>query len=275
MCTVLVCSNSFVIRRVVSHAFSIGRRALSVQRRGSKSTFACAGMLSCLVLLLGTEPRAHAGPLTYQFQAEVASVLPDAGGVSLPVQISVGDIITGTFTFDPSLGGQPFEQPGLLAFLIHGQVFAIQGYKMEVANNNFPNAVPLEYTIADPARILDDVAPGSSDSIVLRSASLDGFSAVLDSDPDLLLDPRVFFANDDLLLTSSDLVTDLSIWNTFSFREMSLSFMNETTGGSVYIGALIGPVTAIPEPAMAFGVLGGCILISRLVRNTRRRGIVM
>jgi hypothetical protein len=54
--------------------------------------------------------------------------------------------------------------------------------------------------------------------------------------------------NEDGLLDSSDLTADLAMWNTFSFREMSLLFVDAVTSGEVYIGAYVGAVQLIPEP---------------------------
>ncbi len=221
-------------------------------------------------LLLGIASTGTAAPLTFHFQAQVASVLPDGGGVDLPVQISVGDTIKGRFTFDPSIEGPSSLQNGQLVFEIHGTEFEMHGYRIRVANDDFPNAIPLEYSIANPAHILGDVAPGSSDSIVLSSAATGGYSGVIEGHPELTLDPRLVFANDDSLLSSTELITDTAIWNAFSFREMSLSFIDDTAGSSIYIGAQIGPVAAIPEPSSLLHAIAGGALIMYSIRGHRR-----
>jgi hypothetical protein len=82
------------------------------------------------------------------------------------------------------------------------------------------------------------------------------------------------FANEDGLLTSNELLADPQLWNAFSLREMSLIFQNVDTGNAAYVGAYIGQIEQVPEPAsiVLMGVF--CLLLICTLRRRMKGGSV-
>jgi hypothetical protein len=194
-----------------------------------------------------------AAPLTFQFQANVASVLPTAGGAALPFPLSAGDELEVEFSFDPGTGGPQYPQASPLRVSLGGQVGLTAGFLIDVRNDDIPNAVPVPGSIADPANTpIVDLGPGASDNIFL-SCVTSSVCGVLQDRPNLTFRPVIAFSHEGSLLNSEDLPTDPMKWNAFPFREMSLTFINNTTSGETYIGANIGTVKLIPE--LSTGVL--------------------
>jgi hypothetical protein len=200
-----------------------------------------------------------AAPVTFRFESEVASVLPNRGGADLPFDVSEGDSLVTTFSFEPASGGPEYPQSGLIQFAINGHVLAISGYNISVQDNELTSGLA-RGRIADPIHApIDDDPGGSRDNIFLgclpHSTPEEFFCGSLTINPAIVFRPTVGLSNEDDLISSDKLSTDLAIWNQFSFREMSLSFVNTITNGETYVGAFVGSVKLVPEPGTILLVL--------------------
>jgi hypothetical protein len=199
-----------------------------------------------------------AAPVTFKFTADVASVVPFNGDANLPFDVVAGDTVVTTFKFVPANGGPNFPQFDLLRFELSGHVVNVPNYVITVRDEYAPNSAPIPGSIADPVNApIDDQAPGSSDNIFLGCMSPQAFCGLLVGSDEISVLPVVRFSTDDNPLGNGSLVTDVNVWNQFSFREMSLSFRNGDTGGQVYIGAYIRAVEQIPEVGTLCMVLLG------------------
>ncbi len=226
----------------------------------------------------GEHKTIFAAPVTFHFEAEVASVSSSMGGISLPFTIVPGDTIATTFTFEPSSGGPAYAQSSQLRFNIGGHELSIAGFVINVGNDAVPNAVPLTGEIADPSSIFfPDQGPGSSDGIGLGCINGGAFfcgSVPLHSQVAYV--PVIAFLGEDSIINSTDLTDDVHVWNAFTFREMALSFIDNDTQGEVYIGAYIGSVQAVPEPATSYLLVSGSFFVAAAFSATiaRRRDLV-
>jgi hypothetical protein len=228
----------------------------------------CAMLLSHLCASRGI---LHAAPVTFRFEADVASVNPIGNGANLPFNLSAGDPIVASFTFEPSIGGPHFPQSGGLRFELAGQHVSTSTYTISVHDESVPNAAPISGSIADPLNTpVVDQAPGSSDNIFITCpAPQSSFCAVVSGYDQLSVRPSIALSTDFEVLSSNNLVADLHAWNSFTFREMSLVFHDSSTGGETYVGAYIGAVqsAAAPEPASILMAIMGAIalLIARRI----------
>jgi hypothetical protein len=214
-----------------------------------------------------------AAPVTFRFEAEVASVSPSKGGVALPFTIAPGDTIATTFAFEPTSGGSRYDQLGELRFDIADQQLSISGFTISVGNDALPNAVPLRGEIADPTIIfLSDQGPGSSDGIGLRCLNGSAFlCGSLPVHPEIKYVPAIAFLGEDSSINSTELTDEVSVWNAFTFREMSLLFIDNDAHGEVYIGLYIGSVYAVPEPATSFLLVSGILFLATVSSARIRR----
>ncbi len=214
-----------------------------------------------------------AAQVTLAFEAQIASILSSKGGTNLPFNASVGDTLAATFTFDPASGGPLYPQPGTMQFVLGGETLKIAGFQIAVRNDYSPNQIPLTGSIADPANTpIVDQGPGISDHISLTCLTQGVFNCgTIPSHSELAYRPTVVLAGLADILSSQDLTANVAAWNSFTFREMSLSFVDLDTNGETYLGAYIGPLHAIPEPGTQFMVAG---VIGASLRNLRcrRRG---
>jgi hypothetical protein len=204
---------------------------------------AAAGLFACV-------PAARSATLTFRFSASIASVIDTNGGAGFPHGVQVGDTMKGLFQLEVDLVDPQGTQNGALQLFVSTHELQVQPFSASVANDDFPNAVPRAGQIANPASIIvGDVAPGSSDRILLTCPSSDHFCGVVPGAAEISFRPRVALVNADTLLQDTSLPSDPSIWNAFTFREMSLTFWNSETGGTTYIGADVGGFALVPEPA--------------------------
>lgn len=233
----------------------------------------CAAAAFILTLNAGIEI-SRAAQVTFAFDAHVASVGSVRGGADLPFSVSTDDTLTATFTFEPSTGGPLYPQLGVLQFVLGGETLELSGYEIGVFNDNFPIAVPRTGDIAEPGKFrFGDQGPGSSDNISLSCLRTPAVftCGTVPAHNRLAYRPSILLAGSDDLLSSTDLTATVAIWNSFTFREMSLYFIDTNTGGETFIGAYIGPLRAIPEPntqvTMVLGAIGASL--SRLCYRRR------
>lgn len=219
----------------------------------------------------------QAAPVEFRFEAEVASVLPrnrdGSTNLSLPFAVTIGDTIVATFSFEPATGGPNYPQAGVLRFEIGGEVVEVPQYLIEVHNESVPDAEDLRGRIADPGNTpIVDLGPGTADLMSLSCDSTqDLFCGLVPGHEQLSVWPVIQFTTDNEILSSNDLVADLSVWNGFTFREMFLSFRNSETGGETYIGAYVGAVELVPETrTISLAIVGILSWVS--MSRTRRAG---
>jgi hypothetical protein len=93
---------------------------------GQHFRLCCALRLFVLSGLLGTEASPLlCGPVTFKFDAEIVGV-PVGNPFDLPLTYQVGDIIQGTFAFEPG-SGAPIGDNAIAAFQNHSLEFEING----------------------------------------------------------------------------------------------------------------------------------------------------
>jgi hypothetical protein len=209
-------------------------------------------LLSCwLIVGLGLTRNVSASAVTLQFDAHVASVTQSAGGATLPISISENDPIVGFYSFEPQPGGPSFPQGGQLKISLPGFSVENTGYDISIVDNR-SEWVPLAGTFADPQNTpIDDRGPGGvrdEISVSCLGTLASPYCAVVTTDNSLSWQTSILFAGDSALLSSEDLTGDPAVWNSFSFREMRLSFTDSDTGGQTFIGAYVDTVEAVPEP---------------------------
>lgn len=223
----------------------------------------CLPLVCCFAASLDS----HAAPVTYRFGGTVASAFVLTNGAPLALDITRGDVITGTFTFEPGTSGARYPQIGGLSLAVRDHIIETGDYVIEVADEDVPNAAPVPGRIADPLNTpIVDQAPGSSDGIYVTCDNFDEYCARIEGMDGILARPLIALVSDSEILTSEDLLDDLQIWNSFTFRELSLEFRDSTTGAETYVGAHLGAVSLVPEPSGASLVLVAAISLAFAIR---------
>ncbi len=206
----------------------------------------------------------EAAPVTFAFEAEVASVIEVNWGAGVPFAVNVDDVLVSSFELDSFSGGPQRIQTGALSFEVAGYEFSLTGFVLTVENDDAPDAIPLRGRLAAPLNTpIVDQAPGITDSLFF--SCIDPFDlscGSLAGNEDIVFGPRIALIGDRTVHASTELTTDLTIWNAFSFRELVLLFRNESTGGTTRIGAYVGSVSQIPEPASGIlAILCGVLVL--------------
>jgi hypothetical protein len=215
-----------------------------------------------------------AAPVTFRFEAEVASAFPTRDGAGFPFTVSAGDVISATLTIEPGSPGPIYPQLGSIQFKISGTALVASDFQIKIAHGE-DIGIDVPGRIADPNNTPDADGAPIGDSVYV-SCSEDGplFCGVIPDYSDLVFRPTVVFAEPASLLNSTDLATDTWIWNQFSRREMSLLIRDANTGNDIYyIGAYVGPLNLVPEPSSAHLIfilacaLTAWSLVSRTLRH--------
>ena len=213
-----------------------------------------------LGILLAAASLANAAPVTFRFEAEVASV----SGVPLPFPVTIGDDISAKLTFETSAAGSPYVQSLGIEFSLSGSLLQLSEYRIRVADDDFPGPTDIRGRIADPLNTpIVDFRPIINDNVII-SSNLDFLpsAGVLPGTviglPHLSFAPVVVLAFPDDVLTTNVLPDDIASWNDFTFREMSLSFVNALSGDRTYVGAYLRSFYSVPEP---FYIHSGAISI--------------
>jgi hypothetical protein len=181
----------------------------------------------------------YAEPITFQFNAEVVSV--SAGSpFNLPFTYEVGDVMTGTFTFEPapgSVGGNSIAANQAFPFQIsiNGTLVGSSVYRIEAFNNTpitdseFESPVDsMSIGCSEPACIPNYVSLSVGDPFRVRSRM--NLLGEMDTFPTALI---------------SDEPAD---WNALDLqRTLSITFDNQGPG-SMGLLARVGEFIAVPEP---------------------------
>jgi len=247
---------------------SVHRAGECLRLRALRPSSLRLGVLMFAGIICAAGAAIQAAPVTFRFEAEIASVIPPDGGLSLPFEVSSGDSIIATFTFEPTAGGPDFPQTAALRFELAGNTVLVPAYTIAVRDEDVPNATDLTGRIADPENTpIVDLAPGSSDNISVTCVSSVAFCGSLEGNAQLQVRPIIHLSTDDNPLSDTSLVADVNVWNQFSFREMSLTFSNPENGGiQTYIGAYIGVIHQVPEPGtFVLALIGTAALAMRMM----------
>lgn len=220
-------------------------------------SFASAAILLCITQSV------EATPMTLAFEAEVASIGAFGGGVDLPFDIDIGDIITVSF----STGSAAAE------LHIWTSEFSLEkpNYGL-VIEDNARGWIPFSGRIADPANtpIVDRGPAGASDLVDFVQIECAGphdlstcESTPLSTEDFLVWFPRILLAGESNVLSGGEVPIDTSVLNALTFREMSLNFVDSDSGSVTTVGAFVGEIYAIPEPPSA-RLSGLCLSIALL-----------
>jgi hypothetical protein len=91
------------------------------------------------VLFIGIVGASHlileAAPVTFEFDATVASPNVGTGNTNLRFTISPGDPIVGSISFEPEGDGPLFPQSGKMRFEIGGASLEVSGFQIIVEND--------------------------------------------------------------------------------------------------------------------------------------------
>jgi hypothetical protein len=214
-------------------------------------------------LLIGLSCSSGRGaPVKFKFDAEIRNVA-DGNPFNLPLTYEVGDIIFGSFIFEPNsgniIGGNRVvaSQPFAFEFDINGTVVATSGFRIEVFNDTaiddsgFPE--PIDVTTlgcSEPTCIPDLVILAEGEPFRVRTRMQ------LIGSEDVVLAPEI----------SSDPAT----WNAFELkRSLVLAFDNDGPG-SMGFDAVVGSMVQVPEPisiaslALAATIAASCQSLRRV-----------
>jgi len=231
------------------------------------------GMAFCgavaALILLGWSSVLQAAPVTFAFKASVDSISSGASFDS-EIDLTVGDEITGRFTFDPNAGdgNSPFEviQPYAFSVVFNGVKLSSAAYETTSRDD-----VHLDVDCSDLA------CPGfaTSDSLSLKGSNLMEVGNLILSNLDA--DSSGFqmqleewfghpFWGGMNILDSANIPADIGTWNQFSGRSLKV-WLGDGQGGSLSMNATVGQFTVVPEPSS--GTLIFLIVISGLANTGR------
>jgi len=197
------------------------------------------------VLVFGMSSTLEAAPVTFAFDAEISSVslgIPFDSGIDF----SVGDTISGQFTFQPfeencAIADGPFQpfgctKPQLFSFSmeIDGINLSVNSYEIDTLNNTgvFDGAGPVVQDFLEPR------GRGLSPAEASRPISIDpassGFGMMLRGGAS-----SINFAS---IPGSPD------VWNQFNLERSLNIFVLDGNGGVIRIRAVVGQFSIVPEP---------------------------
>ena len=150
------------------------RRALNLGSYLHQQLGLPAAVLAMVFLALWGGRTLHAAPVTFRFEAEVASITEFGGGVSIPSDIQVGESFRVQFTFDPQNSGGPVSQLFPLQIRFDDLQLVVDEYFLQVADE-LSSWIPFTGSIADPLSApIDDRGPGGvSDALFVSCGSSD------------------------------------------------------------------------------------------------------
>jgi hypothetical protein len=222
---------------------------LSLTYRAIPTVYPSRNVLVFAFLAIGLAPfePTLATPITFRFDGTVTHAL--AGNpFDLPFTYQVGEVISGKLTFEPgvgvSTGDNSIEAQQFLGleFVVNGTTFGTSAYSIRVFDNDL--------IIADDPDITDGLV---ADTMVLQCSASSTESCM----PELISGPsgspyritvRMDLTGEKSILNTPIVRPEAEIWNAFSFRRRLTITFNDETGGSMLLGATVGPFTVIPEP---------------------------
>ena len=190
-----------------------------------------------------------AASIALQFNTTVESAAnfplgPIETNLPLPFAFAVGDSISVNLTYDPASGTGTYVQGGQLEIKVGTQQLLTSPFQISVAND--ANGI-----IDTPGRIAVAFAPsvdrGQFDAdraVVSCTGGFGSYCGVVPGHPEFKFMAQLVFEDDvDLsTLSSSELFTEVGVWNSFRNREMRVAFNN-----GAFIGAYIPNVSIVPE----------------------------
>ena len=218
---------------------------------------------------LALDPRVEAAPVTLRFDATIGTVstgIPFDSGV----QFSLGDTISGKFTFDPAEGdgGMSFHAVQPYDFFLNINYVSLftPSFEIEAINNTV--------IISDcPAGV--DCLSGPVDELDLGGGGL----SWVENAPPLNIDPsksgfRMTLNGMANVLAQASHPSDADVWNDFDLRRQFDVDFEDGNGGAIGFVATLGEFVAIPEPSSLglASLLGAFILlVRRQIIFTNRR----
>ncbi len=210
------------------------------------------------VLVLGACSTAWAAPVTFGFEAEIdrLSGIPFDSGINF----SVGDIISGQFTFDPSAGDGTTHfvgiQPHSFGLNINGVAVSVPTFSIEVFNDtpilDFP-----------PTSQVDSIKLGAGDLAPLQPELFPNIDATVSNF-------RMEFLAPTFSLDQASIPGSAAVWNEFVLRRQLSVRFRSGSGDVVGFHATVRPFFAIPEPTPGQLVFTAFVLFfaaNRLVRD--------
>jgi len=221
------------------------------------------GLAFVLAVLLGSGAVLQAAPVTFAFDAEVDQVTGNSDGL---VQVVPGDIIHGSFTYEPTPFGVRSKQLNDLSFNVNGLQLASEVYEIILEND-----AALPSTAVFPGT---PIFPGIIDAahIACSFATNKCTPENIPSQIEWKWSPFITFSGNSSILANEELTSDLN-WNGFGFRELQLRLENPSPDLGLSIQAIIGPLTLVPEPSAVFlAIIGfGLALLSLSQRQNHER----
>jgi hypothetical protein len=234
--------------------------------------------LSFLMFICACAPAAPstASPLTLEFHTTVESAADFALGPietnsPLPFPISVGDPISVTLTYEPGSGMGTYVQSGQLEIRVRNQQLLTSPFQITVAND--ANGI-----IDTRGRVAVAFAPSvdrgqfDADRVVIScTGGLGSYCGVVPDHSEFKFLSQLVFEDDvDLsTLSTSELFSDIAVWNSFRNREMHVAFNN-----GAFFGAYIPSVSMVPEPSVASLALSALICYA-VVKGSRHYRVTL
>lgn len=210
------------------------------------------GFMLALAVILWASSMAKAAPVTLRFEAVVASVPASGNAINLPFELSIGETLVGSITFEPGTNGPIYQQIGVFRVDIGGIRLSLPGFQILVGNDQ-------QLYIDQPGRVADpgntpDVDVNAIGENIIVSCS-DGGSLYCGTVPGSVnVGYRPLLVLTDyspLFLSSNELIADVNVWNAFDNQEMAILFKDIDTNATAYVGAYISQLQQVPEPSTA------------------------
>jgi hypothetical protein len=211
----------------------------------------------------GGTKRLQAAPLTFRFNAEIQTVFP-GNPFESGINFATGDVIAGTFTFEPNPGdgSNPVValQTNGFQLRINGVAIASPNYEIESFN---------DYSIED-----------FPDATTIDTLELDGAGLTsVESSAGLNLDPLQSTFRIDLwspadVLDQAQIPSDVAIWNEFNLWRSLQVILRDGEGGTIGFAATVEQFSAIPEPSgllLALSAMVTLLVLATVAPRLRSR----
>ncbi|NOY41250.1 MAG: hypothetical protein GXP26_05375, partial [Planctomycetes bacterium] len=203
------------------------------------------------VLVFGASSTLEAAPVTFAFEAEIELEFVDpATGSVPPIPIGAGDIVKGSFLFDPDTPVISNDNPAVTVYMTELQ---IKLKDIEISTDSFSIEVfDDSLTIGSPGmppvyEDFDGIRLGCSPSLPAgcQPEIIDVLGAGLFR---ISLELRLF--GDPSVLESTEIPGSINLWNNLdSFRSLSLAFdAVDPNVATVFYGATVADLLVVPEP---------------------------
>jgi hypothetical protein len=191
------------------------------------------------VSLASPATRSYGAPMTFAFDAEVTSiVVATSTGFGFPFEVSIGDNIAGRFTFEPAPLGRIGPQDLGIEFRIADLMLHSPTYEIVIGLNLFP---PFGSEDFEPSDVITVACSLLSTRPQCMPGTVPGAAGIE-------WRPFMQLSGPSPILSNHDLIGDSEIWNSFTGRSLELDFFTPGIGGG-FVGAIVGQVRSIPEPA--------------------------